>query len=267
MKIAIIGAGNMGGAIACGLAASGEYKAGEIVCANPSVGKLNALKSRYEIISTTTDNLAAVEGADMVIIAVKPWLAESVVKQVSAMFNAPDKMLVSVVADTTFEALRCWVSQSECQPAIFRVIPNTAISVGQSMTFVSTDGGTTQEQTDAVMGVFGKMGEVMLVGEKMLEVGMVLASCGIAFALRYIRAASEGGVELGCHAAQAARIVAATMKGAAELLLQNNSHPEQEIDKVTTAGGITIRGLNEMEHAGFSSAVIRGLKASAEKIV
>ena len=256
----------MGGAIACGLAASGEYKAGEIVCANPSVGKLNALKSRYEIISTTTDNLAAVEGADMVIIAVKPWLAESVVKQVSAMFNAPDKMLVSVVADTSFEALRDWVSQSECQPAIFRVIPNTAISVGQSMTFVSADSAT-QEQTDAVMDVFGKMGEVMLVDEKMLEVGMVLASCGIAFALRYIRAASEGGVELGCPASQAARIVAATMKGAAELLLQNNSHPEQEIDKVTTAGGITIKGLNEMEHAGFSSAVIRGLKASAGKIV
>ena len=256
----------MGGAIACGLAASGEYKAGEIVCANPSVGKLDALKSRYEIISTTTDNLVAAEGADMVVIAVKPWLAESVIKQVSAAFNAPGKMLVSVVADTTFEALRGWVSQSECQPAIFRVIPNTAISVGQSMTFVSADGAT-QEQTDAVMDVFGKMGEVMLVDEKMLEVGMVLASCGIAFALRYIRAASEGGVELGCPAAQAARIVAATMKGAAELLLQNNSHPEQEIDKVTTAGGITIKGLNEMEHAGFTSAVVRGLKASAGKIV
>ena len=266
MKIAIIGAGNMGGAIACGLAASGEYKAGEIVCANPSVGKLDALKSRYEIISTTTDNLVAAEGADIVIIAVKPWLAESVIKQILTAFNAPSKILVSVVADTSFATLRDWVSQSECQPAIFRVIPNTAISVGQSMTCVSADGAT-QEQTDAVMNIFGKMGEAMLVDEKMLEVGMVLASCGIAFALRYIRAASEGGVELGCPAAQAARIVAATMKGAAELLLQNNSHPEQEIDKVTTAGGITIKGLNEMEHAGFSSAVIRGLKASAGKIV
>ena len=264
MRIAIIGTGNMGGAIACGLAASGEYKAGEIVCANPSVGKLDALKSRYEIISTATDNLTAAEGADMVIIAVKPWLAEGVVKQILSAFNSPEKMLVSVVADTSFATLRDWVSQSECQPAIFRVIPNTAISVAESMTFVSADGAT-QEQTDAVMGIFSKMGEAMLVNEKMLEVGMILASCGIAFALRYIRAASEGGVELGCPAAQAARIVAATMKGAAELVLQNNSHPEQEIDKVTTAGGITIKGLNEMEHAGFSSAVIRGLKASFNK--
>ena len=264
MKIAIIGAGNMGGAIACGLAASGEYKAGEIVCSNPSCGKLEALKSRYEIIATTTDNISAAEGADMVIVAVKPWLAEGVVKQIIGTFNSPQKMLVSVVADTSFATLRDWVSQSECQPAIFRVIPNTAISVGESMTFVSADGAT-QEQTEAVMGIFNKMGEAMLVDEKMLEVGMILASCGIAFALRYIRAAAEGGVELGCPAAQAAHIVAATMKGAAELLLQNNSHPEQEIDKVTTAGGITIKGLNEMEHAGFSSSVIRGLKASAGK--
>ena len=264
MKIAIIGAGNMGGAIACGLAASGEYKAGEIICANPSTGKLEKLKACYDIITTTTDNVEAAREADMVIVAVKPWLAENVIKQIAGAIDAPGKMLVSVVADTSFAQLREWTSQGECQPAIFRVIPNTAISVGQSMTFVAAENAT-EEQTNAVMQIFSKMGEVMLVGEKMLETGMILASCGIAFALRYIRAASEGGVELGCPAAQATRIVAATLKGAAELLLQNESHPEQEIDKVTTAGGITIKGLNEMEHAGFSSAVIRGLKASAGK--
>ncbi|MBQ2008025.1 MAG: NAD(P)-binding domain-containing protein [Alistipes sp.] len=167
MKIAIIGAGNMGGAIACGLAASEEYKAGEIVCSNPSCGKLEALKSRYEVIATTTDNISAAEDADMVIVAVKPWIAEGVVKQILGAFNSPQKMLVSVVADTSFATLRDWVSQSECQPAIFRVIPNTAISVGESMTFVSADGAT-QEQIDAVMGIFNKMGEAMLVDEKML---------------------------------------------------------------------------------------------------
>lgn len=262
MKIAIIGAGNMGGAIACGLAASGEYEAGEIICANPSCAKLDALKGRYDIISTTTDNVVAASEADIVIVAVKPWLAESVVKQIAESVDAPGKMLVSVVADTSFAELRQWVAHNECEPAVFRVIPNTAISVGQSMTFVAAENAT-QEQIDRVMQIFAKMGEVMFVGEKMLETGMVLASCGIAFALRYIRAASEGGVELGCPASQATRIVAATIKGAAELLLQNESHPEQEIDKVTTAGGITIKGLNEMEHAGFTSAIIKGLKASA----
>ena len=254
----------MGGAIACGLAESGKYKAGEIICSNPTTAKLDALKARYDIISTTTDNLAAAKDADMVIVAVKPWLSEGVVREIKSVFDAPGKTLVSVVAEKSFAALREWVADAECQPAIFRVIPNTAISVGESMTFVAADGAT-EEQTDAVMEIFDSMGEAMLVGEKILEVGMVLASCGIAFALRYVRAAAEGGVELGVPAQQATRIVAATLKGAAELLLHNESHPEQEIDKVTTAGGITIKGLNEMEHAGFSSAVIRGLKASAGK--
>lgn len=254
----------MGGAIACGLAESGKYTAGEIICSNPSTAKLDALRARYDIISTTTDNLAAAKGADMVIVAVKPWLAEGVVREIKSAFDAPDKMLVSVVAEKSFATLREWVADAECQPAIFRVIPNTAISVGESMTFVAADGAT-EEQTELIVKIFEYMGETMLVGEKILEVGMVLASCGIAFALRYVRAAAEGGVELGIPAHQATRIVAATLKGAAELLLKNGSHPEQEIDKVTTAGGITIKGLNEMEHAGFSSAVIRGLKASSGK--
>ena len=254
----------MGGAIACGLAESGKYKAGEIICSNPSTAKLDALKLRYDIISTTTDNLAAAKCADIVVLAVKPWLAESVVNEIKFAFNSPDKILISVVAETTFVTLRTWIADAECQPAIFRVIPNTAISVGESMTFVAADGAT-DDQTELIVKMFSLMGEAMLVSEKILEVGMVLASCGIAFALRYVRAAAEGGVELGVPAQQATRIVAATLKGAAELLLRNESHPEQEIDKVTTAGGITIKGLNEMEHAGFTSAVIRGLKASAGK--
>lgn len=264
MKIAIIGAGNMGGAIACGLAASGKYKSGEIICSNPTTAKLDKLKQQYDIIATTTNNIEAVKGADMVVVAVKPWLAEGVVKEIKQAFDTPGKMLVSVVADVPFATLREWVADVENQPAIFRVIPNTAISVGESMTFVAEDGAT-EEQKALVMKIFSLMGEAMLVNERVLEVGMVLASCGIAFALRYVRAAAEGGVELGIPAAQATQIVAATLKGAAELLLRNGSHPEQEIDKVTTAGGITIKGLNEMEHAGFTSAVIRGLKASAGK--
>lgn len=254
----------MGGAIACGLAESGKYQSGEIVCSNPTTAKLDKLKQQYDIIATTTNNIKAAEDADMVIVAVKPWLAEKVVREIKSAFNAPDKMLVSVVADVPFATLREWVADAECQPVIFRVIPNTAISVGESMTFVAADGAT-EKQTEAVMAIFDSMGEAMLVGEKVLEAGMVLASCGIAFALRYVRAAAEGGVELGIPAQQATHIVAATLKGAAELLLKNGSHPEQEIDKVTTAGGITIKGLNEMEHAGFSSAVIRGLKASSGK--
>ena len=149
---------------------------------------------------------------------------------------------------------------SERPWTIFRVIPNTAVEIGCGMTFVSAINAS-EKQFATVISLFECMGTAMAVDEKQLETGMILASCGIAFALRYLRAAAEGGVELGIPAAQASRIVAQTMIGAAQLVLQNESHPEHEIDRVTTPGGITIRGLNEMEHAGFTSAVIRGLKA------
>ena len=82
--------------------------------------------------------------------------------------------------------------------------------------------------------------------------------------MRYIRAAMEGGVELGFRPEEAARIVEQTVKGAATLLLTQGTHPEAEIDKVTTAGGITIKGLNAMEREGFTNAVIEGLKASKQ---
>lgn len=106
------------------------------------------------------------------------------------------------------------------------------------------------------------MGMAMSIKEELMMAGTVLASSGIAFALRYIRAASEGGVELGFYPDQAKEIVLKTVKGAVDLLLTHGSNPETEIDKVTTPGGITIRGLNKMEEEGFTSAVIKGLKAS-----
>ena len=113
-----------------------------------------------------------------------------------------------------------------------------------------------------ILHIFQELGDAMLVEERLMGAGMALASCGIAYAMRYIRAATEGGVELGMYARDAQRIVQQTLRGAVELLEATGGHPEEEIDKVTTPGGITIRGLNAMEQNGFSNSVIQGLKAS-----
>ena len=113
--------------------------------------------------------------------------------------------------------------------------------------------------------MFEELGKAEYINENLISAGTSLCSCGIAYAFRYIRAAMEGGVELGFPADQSKKLVIQTLRGAIDLLEENGSHPEIEIDKVTTAGGITIKGLNEMEHAGFSSSVIKGLKASNTK--
>lgn len=263
MKLAVIGSGNMGGAIARGLAKGNIFKAEDITCTAHTDATLNKMLDADADFNVTHDNAAAVADADIIIIAVKPWKVEGIIKEMLPSMHPDRQIIVSVAAGIDCKTLLDMVGGTE-KTAIFRVIPNTAIEVGSSMTFVSSLNAT-QEQTDLIMRMFDELGKTMLVEEKQLEAGTALASCGIAFAFRYIRAAMEGGVELGIRADDARDIVAYTVKGAADLLLEKKTHPESEIDKVTTPGGITIKGLNEMEHAGFTSSVIRGLKACCKK--
>ena len=264
MKITIIGAGNMGGAIAKGLAKGSLFASSDITCTAHTQQTLDSLHNANSDLRLTLDNVEAVANADIVVIAVKPWLVESIIEEIRPSLRLDKQIFVSIAAGLSFETLHSWLlkgaEHSTANPAIFRVIPNTAIEVGSSMTFVAAYHATA-EQIDFILRTFNELGNAMLIKEELMQAGTALASCGIAFAFRYIRAAIEGGVELGFYPAQAQEIVAHTLKGAVDLLLHNGSHPEMEIDKVTTPGGITIKGINELEHAGFTSAVIRGLKA------
>lgn len=261
MKIAIIGAGNMGGAIAAGLAKSRIVESGQIICTARTQKTLDKIKDIDPEIAVTTDNILAVKEADIVILSVKPWLMEEVIAGFRGYVCLSEKIFVSVAAGITLNQLCTWISPaSPSEVCTFRVIPNTAASVLASMTFIAS-ANADAEQIKLVADIFDEIGCTMYVEERLIPAGTALASCGIAFAMRYIRAASEGGIEIGFRPEEARKIVEYTVKGAAELLLANGGHPEEEIDKVTTAGGITIKGLNEMEHEGFTSAVIKGLKA------
>ena len=241
MKISIIGGGNMVGAIARGLSQSSIVAPSEITVSNRGEEKLNELKSFNPSIHTTTDNKEAVKDADVIILAVKPWILDSVAYDIREVLDFPRQIIVSVVAGITLERLSELFSSEDAAPAIFRVIPNTAVSIRQSMTLISPYNAV-PEQIDYIRSLFDSLGKSLLIEENLMTAGTALCSCGTAFVMRYMRAAIEGGIEMG--------------------ILTNGSHPEVEIDKVTTPGGITIKGLNEMEAAGFSSAVIRGLKAA-----
>ena len=261
MKIAIIGAGAMGGAMADGFIKSGAVKPADISVANPTAQKLEHFALQGA--SVTTDNKTAAEGADIVIIAVKPWLVEQVVNELKPMLNYTRQTIITVAAGISGSQFTAWLKKDDAVPQTFIVIPNTAIAVLASMTFI-VPVNATADTTTTIKALFDNVGQTMVTDERHLSAGMTLASCGIAYAMRYVRAAAEGGVELGFKADMAKDIVLQTMKGAVELLQANGNHPEAEIDKVCTPGGLTIRGLNEMEHAGFTSAVIRGLKAGVK---
>ena len=250
MKIAIIGAGNMGGSIARGLAKGSLIADSDIIVSNPSAGKLEKLKEEFPGISTTQNNAEAAAGADIVILAVKPWFMEPVMRELKLKSR---QTLVSVAAGISFEELAHFV--------MFRLIPNTAISELESMTLIAAR-NTNDEQNQFMLRLFNEMGMSMLIPEEKIAATTALTSCGIAYVLKYIQAAMQAGIEMGIRPKDAMEMVAQSVKGAAALILNNDTHPSVEIDKVTTPGGITIKGINELEHNGFTSAVIKAMKAS-----
>ena len=144
-------------------------------------------------------------------------------------------------------------------------MPNTASSVNESITAISSNSDALNRK-GIVLEVFNSVGETLMIEENLMESATILGACGIAYVLRFMRAMIQGGIEVGFDAKTATKIVSQTIKGAAELIIRNGSHPEQEIDKVTTPKGCTIVGLNEMEHSGFSSALIKGIVTSYQKI-
>lgn len=261
MKITIIGAGNMGGAIACGLAASGNIPPQNITVIDHRGRNVSRLKEFSNNLNVVVAEYSSLSNADILIIAVKPWMIEELLETHRTLLTNPNQLIVSVAAVITLSQLQEWTSR---QQPVFRVVPNTAISVRQSMTYIASQNAD-ENQRKQILDIFSQLGKAEFVEEKLIPAITSLTSCGIAFAFRYIRAAMEGGIEMGVYPNQAKEGILQTLRGAIDLLEANETHPEVEIDKVTTAGGITIKGLNEMEHAGFTSAVIKGLKASNVK--
>ena len=255
----------MGGAVARGLAQGKLVATSDIYVSNPSVAKLHALKEEFPNINITTNNCEAAAAADLVVLAIKPWKVEGVLDEIKPCLDYSRQAVASMVGGLGIAQLSEWLDKGcGALPATYILIPNTAIATKSSMTFIASV-RSTAEQDQALLDIFNELGEAMLIEESMMPAATSLASCGIAYALRYIRAAMVGGIELGFRADEAKRIVMQTMRGAIDVLAARNAHPEAEIDKVTTPGGLTIKGLNAMEAAGFTNSVIEGLRASMKK--
>ena len=181
--------------------------------------------------------------------------------EISLSLNA-NQLLISIVSGVTIAEIQEKVGKDI---SIIRAMPNTAAALCESMTCLSTLPKFAQGLKTA-QSLFDKVGNTLVIDETQMASATALCACGVAFFLRAIRAASQGGIEIGFHSDEAFTIAAQTARGAATLLLDNDSHPEAEIDQVTTPMGATIAGLNEMEHQGFSSAMIKGITTSTEKV-
>ena len=264
MKLTVIGSGNMGSAIVRGLMQGNIFKAEDITIIDIHQAPLDVLKKEYPSLNTVMGNFDTVAEADIILLAVKPWLIHDLITDIKLKMDYRRQILVSIAAGVRFEAMEDSLKihpVTDELPAIFRVIPNTAIAVKQSMTLISSKRAS-YEQESLLLEIFNELGSAVLLEENKLVAGTALTSCGIAYLFRYVRAATLAGVEMGFYPKEAQNMVINTMLGAAELLKATGQDPETEIDKVTTPGGITIKGLNELEANGFSDAIIKAMKAS-----
>lgn len=260
-KLAIIGGGNLGTSIAEGLLQSGFIRAQDLTVTKRNISTLGALQAQG--VTIHSDNLKAVAGAEVVVVALKPYNVREVLQAAKKAFKPGKHILISVVTGVSMNEIGEIAGK---EVSIFRAMPNTAIAIRESMTCLCHQNAD-EAQVKWVTDMFRQLGVAVSIDEKLMDAATVLGACGIAYALRFIRANIQGGIEIGFDVRTANLIAAQTIKGAAELLIKGNRHPEEEIDKVTTPKGCTIAGLNEMEHQGFSSSLIKGITASYNKIV
>ncbi len=259
-QIAIIGGGNLGQALARGFLDSKYCPPSNLILTRRHTQNLEDWKTRGVQISS--DNFLTCKKADIIIFCVQPRQLLPLLKELKPALNEK-QIIVSTVTGVSLKDMEQILGNGII---LFRAMPNTAVAIRESMTCISASKTASQENQNEVIQLFKNVGEAIVIEEEQMASATVLAACGIAFALRYIRATAQGGIEVGFESHLAHKIAAQTVKGAAALLQQTGQHPESEIDRVTTPQGCTIAGLNEMEHRGFSSALIKGISTSFNKI-
>lgn len=258
-KVCILGGGNIGTAMAKGFVRSGYLKPSDIIITRRQPEHLKEFEK--EGYTVTRDNVFAVSHSEIVIIAVRPEQLAELVEEIKGSVDEDVHTVVSVVTGAAIKYIKGLIGK---EVPVIRVMPNTAVSICESMTCFSCE-DVSREKKEKVRSLFSSVGKVLEIPEEYMVPATSLCACGIAFFLRCIRAASQGGIEIGFHSDEAILMAAQTARGAASILLESYGHPESEIDKVTTPRGCTIAGLNEMEHNGLSSAMIKGIVVSYNK--
>jgi pyrroline-5-carboxylate reductase len=256
MKIHIIGGGNLGVAIAKGIS---KFSEGNQI----SISRRNTASILYLEqlgVSVSSDNTRGIQDADIVILTIKPYQVDTVLTEILPVIT--NKVVASAVSGLSIENLQNKIGASN---SAIRIMPNIASQFGASATCIAFH-EKDKEQAQNVVALFKALGTAPIIDEKLMDAATVLAASGTAFALRYIRASMQAGIEIGFDWKTALAISAQTVKGAAEMVMEEQVHPEQLIDRVTTPQGCTIAGLNEMEMHGFSASLIRGIKTSLKQI-
>lgn len=257
MRLTIIGAGNLGSAIAKGIVSKSIFA--EICVTRRNTESVKYLRDKG--IKVLSDNKEAARNSDVILLAVKPHQVKAIAEEIAN--EVGNALIVSVITGVSLSELNSYFGSAK---RIIRAMPNTAIAQSESLTCIAVNENVTAEDKQLTNTIFSSLGELVFIEEKLMDAATVLGACGIAYVMRFMRAMMQGGIQIGFDSKTSLHIVTQVLKGAAVMLQNEHTHPESEIDKVTTPQGCTIAGLNEMEHQGFSSALIKGINTSFQAI-
>ncbi|HSF55061.1 MAG TPA: pyrroline-5-carboxylate reductase [Algoriphagus sp.] len=260
VKIAIIGCGNLGASIANGLLMREDFDPKNLTLTKRNTSSLAEFEAKGAHVHT--DNVSAAKYSDLILLGVKPYNVANILKEINPVLDPKKQLIISLATGVTLKEM---YEVLDPKTVTFRAMPNIAADIQESITCICHEQAD-PFQVEMIKELFDSIGFTISIDESLMEAATVLGACGIAYVLRFMRAMIQGGIQIGFDSVTASKIVNQTVKGAAELMIQKNIHPEAAIDKVTTPKGCTIVGLNEMEHQGFSSAMVRGVIASYDKI-
>jgi pyrroline-5-carboxylate reductase len=259
-KIAFLGSGNMAEALVKGLLRAGTATEEEITCAEPRAERREEIAKRYGV-GVTADNAAAAEGADIVVLSVKPQTMEHLLDEIAPAIDHR-KLVISIAAGISIASI---ARKLGAGVRIVRTMPNTPALVGAGATALARGAHATETDLQEARKLFQAVGIAHVVDEAHLDAVTGLSGSGPAFVFLAIEALADGGVKVGLARPVAMELAAHTVMGAAKLVIETGEHPGRLKDQVTSPGGTAIAGVHALEMGGLRAALIAAVEAATRR--
>lgn len=260
LRVAVLGAGKMGGILLQAFLRTGLFTADQIAATVAHDLRAQALSRQFGV-PVTTDNLKAIQGADIVLLAVKPTQVLQLIQNVAAHFK-PGALLISIAASVKTGAIEGALDGS---PAVIRAMPNTPAMLGAGITALCRGRFVTDDQLALAQKIFLTVGRTVVVDERHMDAVTGLSGSGPAFLYIILESLAEAGVNVGLPREIATQLAAQTAYGAAKMVLETGSHPALLKDEVTTPAGCTVDGILELEEGGLRVTLIKAVKRATER--
>ncbi len=259
-KIAVVGAGHIGGALIGGMLRAKLTASKNIKASRRSETALAALKKGWGI-NVTTDNKAAVRGADIVILAVKPQVSPEVLTELAAVIR-PEQLIISLMAGITAKT----IGQKLGQPCpVVRAMPNTPCLVDAGATAIAAGAHAGAKELALAECIFSSVGQVVTLPENCMDAVTGLSGTGPVYIFMVIEAMIDGGVKMGIPRGVATSLATQTVLGAAKLVQETGKHPAILKDEVTTPGGTAINAIHVLETKGLRSVIIDAIMTATQR--